>query len=128
MSSGVLPHRMDRSYYMSGHSANIVGKQDISSRALEEMKNAEYAEKLFYGRGLALPSGSPRGGPQSRAMQKFEVRLKTALERNRDYGDDVDTVWYSQTSRGVTPGPTIREDPREHAESKRQTFVTETRT
>lgn len=82
------------------------------------MENVRFAENptLYYGRGIAP-------GPQgSRAVQRFELRLKTALEsRNSGMRGNMD-VYHDDT-------PTIMEDPKEiSTHSKRQTFITEYRT
>ena len=128
-SSGVLPHRMEQLFYMSGHSARVQDKLGFSSNELEEMKRVKFAENptLFYGRGLVQPPATSRAH-QSRSVQRFEVRLKTALEHSRNYGLGDDDGLDSGCE--TTPAPTIEEEE-EHREEKhhrRRTFVTETRT
>ena len=120
---------------MSGHGALIVEKQDFSQNDLEEMKAVQYAENpaLYYGRGIAPGSR----GLQSGAVQRFEVRLKKALDQSRNCsledGVEMDVGRYSRASRlshRATPAPTIAEDPREtvSARSKKQAFMTQSRT
>ena len=128
---------------MSGASARISEKHDVlfPSGELEEMRGVQYAgnPSLLYGRGVASCSRGTRCG----AVQRFEVRLKTAQEqRSRDYGlgegveeeEEVVVGRYSgATSQGVTPASTIMEEDfsaeriQPHNPSKGQAFVTETR-
>ena len=120
---------------MSGHTAHIVEKQDFSEGDLQEMKAVQYAKNpsLYYGQGIV-----PGSRLQSKTVQRFEVRLKTALEQSRNYGlgEEVELDMgrfsrASRSSRGITPAPTIMEDPREAAHTTRnhrQTFVTQSKT
>lgn len=105
---------------MSGHKAHIGGRHDLPHSDLEEMEiqNMRFAENptLYYGRGIAP---GPQGLLQSRAVQRFELRLKTALEQSRR-GNESDC--HDDT-------PTIMEDHKEiSTHNKRQTFLTEYRT
>lgn len=125
-SSDVLPHRLEQPFYMRGHSAQIKQKQEFSPSELEEMKAMQYAENpaLYYGRGVAP------GGSRSRAAQKFEMKLKIALEQRRrkcEFGSDVELDMGHTPGRDATPTPTLVEDAMD-TRTKEQTFVTESRT
>ena len=126
----MLPHRLELPFYMSGHSAQIRQKQEFSPSELEEMKVMQYAENpaLYYGRGVA-PAVSR--GARSRAAQKFEVKLKTALEQRRyEFESDVELDMGHIPGHDATPTPTVTEDHRGAMDThtKGQTFVTEPRT
>ena len=113
---------------MSGHSVHIGGRQDLPH--LEEMRAVQFAENptLYYGRGIAP---GPRGLLQSRAVQRFELNFKTALEQNRNYdmGEDFEVGPTDHRGCGVTPTPIIMENLAEmDTHSKKRTFVTEFRT
>ena len=130
--SGVHTHRMEQPFYMSGHSAQMFQKQDVPPEELQYMKAVQYAENpaLYYGRGIT-PSTQ---GLQSRAVQKFEVKLKEALERSRHPGlrDSMDLTCYSRAgrpSRAITPASPILEESEQapHSQNRQtgQAFVTQ---
>lgn len=131
--SGVHPHRLEQPFYMSGHSAQMFQKQDFAQEELQYMKAVQYAENpaLYYGRGIT-PSTR---GLQSRAVQKFEAKIKESLERSRNSGlrDSIDLTCYSRAgrpSRAITPASPILEEVEQaphHPQSRQrgQAFVTQ---
>lgn len=135
--SGILPHRIEQPFYMTGHSAQITETQQspFNGGDIEEMRRVQFNENpsLFYGRGLTDLASSRSRGKSSGAVHRFEVRLRTALEDSRNHGDiEVDDVgrFSRVTSRGITPAPTIlEEDPsveKTHHDQK-QTFATQSK-
>ena len=90
--SGVLPHRVEQPFYMSGQRAPIVGKEE-EVHMMEEERRVHFSKNatLFYGRGLAHHPVSSCGGRE--AVRRFEARLNTAtLEQRRihEHGEDVE--------------------------------------
>lgn len=115
---------MEQSFYMTGHSVHIGGRQDYPH--LEEMKAVQFAENptLYYGRGIAP---GPRGLMQSRAVQR--LRFNTGLEQNRNYDMGEDFEVGPTDGCGLTPTPITMENLSEmNTHSKKRTFVTEFRT
>lgn len=125
--SGVLPHRVEQPFYMSGHRARIVGKEEkeevSASVAMEEGRRVRFAKDhtLFYGRGLAHHPVASCGGRE--AVWRFEVRLNTTMERRRSRGPGEEDV--EDSSKGFTA--IVGENEKMSDDSKGHTFLTETR-
>ena len=117
----MLPHRVEQPFYMSGHRAQIVGKEEEEGRCISGMEEGrvQFAKNvtLFYGRGLGHHPVSSCGGRE--AMRRYELRLNTALEeQGRSLRDN-----------GFTPNTTAMEENEKTTDDcKGQTFLTETRT
>ena len=109
--SGVLLHRVEQPFYMSGHRAPIVGKEE-EVQMMEEERRVHFSKNatFFYGRGLAHHPVSSCGGRE--AVRRFEVRLNTALEQRRSHVQREDVVESEQTTD----------------DCRGQTFLTEART
>ena len=80
-----------------------------------------------------MAPSAPRGMWRSRAAQKFEVKLKTALEESRrcELGSEVELDMGHTPGRDVTPIPTIMEESSREAldtHAEGQAFVTESKT
>lgn len=117
--SKVVPHREEKAFYMSGHTAQVFDKHEISPEELRELQSLSLSQnpQLFYGRGIRTRGGSVR----STAIDKFELKLRQASQRRRrDSWEGMpinfDTGRYSRASRGITPAPTIPEE---------RTFITQ---
>ncbi len=114
----MVPHRVEKAFYMSGHTAQVFDKHEISPEELHELQSLTLSQnpELFYGRGIR----SRGGGIRSTAVERFEWRLRQASERKRRCSwegmPSIDTGRYSRASRGITPAPTIPEE---------RTFVTQ---
>ena len=108
--SEVIPHRIERAFYMSGHSAQLFDKQNVPPEELQAMQEETLAENtdLFYGKGFTSARGV-----RSRQVQKYETKLKELAEMNRSFGWEelsLDAGRYSRASRAVTPAPPIPEE------------------
>lgn len=104
----------------------MVGRQDLPH--LEETKTVQFAENptLYYGRGIAP---GPQGLVQSRAVQRFELKFKKALEQNRNDSVDFEVDRADHHDCGATPTPIMIENITEMStHNKKRTFVTEFRT
>ena len=120
----IIPHRVEGSFYMSGHGAQMFDRQDFTAEELKLLESMSLAQNsdLYYGKGLG-------GGRKlaSSAVKQFEVKIKKATERvqNERLLDEVivDAGRYSRASQAVTPGPTIPEE--ETSEGNSNVFVTE---
>lgn len=108
--SEVIPHRIERAFYMSGHSAQLFDKQNVPPEELQAMQEEPLAEntELFYGKGFTSSRGV-----RSRLVQKYEAKLKELAEMERSFGWEeltLDAGCYSRTSRAITPAPPIPEE------------------
>ena len=127
--SGVLPHRVERPFYMSGRRARIAGKEEVAPGDLEEMRRVRFDKNptLFYGRGLSHGQlGSCGGGGGREAVRRFEVRINTALEQSRCFRLG-SCVSVDSTHEAFKSAPEENEMTRDCV-AKQQTFITETRT
>ena len=119
--SEVVPHRIERAFYMNGHSAQLFEKQDFSPEELRELEHLSLSQNpaLYYGKGIRS------GGGQSKVVRRFEKQFKQAVDCKRNYNNwediNIDTGRYSRASRIITPGPPI---PEEKAQDS-QTFLTQ---
>lgn len=127
----VIPHRIDRAFYMNGHSAQVFNRQEFSPEELSMLQSASLSQNkdLYYGKGMR--STRKAGRAASLAVQRFESRLREAKEeRTRAYEDfSIDVARMHRVSRAVTPAVTIPEEDvnekgREGGASK-ETFITE---
>ena len=126
----MIPHRLERAFYMNGHSAQFFNRQDLTPEELSALEAISLSQNrdLYYGKGMRSARRAQRGGP-IKAVQKFESQLREAVEeRNREFDDfsiDVETV--HRVSRTVTPAATIPEEKEEGGEerSSKETFITE---
>ena len=124
--SEVIPHRIERAFYMSGHSAQLFDKQEVPAEELQALQEATLAQNadLFYGKGF-----KSAGTVRSKQVQKYETKLKELAEMNRSFGWEelsLDAGRYSRASRAsrvVTPAPPIPEERTE--DEVGETFVTE---
>lgn len=130
--SGVVPHRIERMFYMSGNTVQLFENQGIPQEELRALQHQKLSQNpdLYYGKGIR----SMRA--QSKIVQRFEARLKEATEESRSYGlEDVniDTGRFSRASRALTPASPILEEeppsthvhPSRSRRSPKKTFMTE---
>ena len=111
--SEVIPHRLERAFYMNGHSAQFFNRQDLTPEELSTLQAISLSQnkELFYGKGMrSARLGGGRG--RNRAVQRFESQLiEAAEERKREYDDfSIDVGRMHQVSRAVTPAVTIPEE------------------
>ena len=116
---------------MSGHMAQLFDREEIPQKEVRTLKTVTLSQNpsLYYGKGIK----SCR--IQSKAVQRFENKLKEVCQISQSYGLEAvnfDVGHYSRTSRGITPISPIpeedmtgdREEEEEEGE-RRKAFMTE---
>ena len=133
-----IPHRLERAFYMNGHSAQFFNRQDLTPEELSALQAISLSQnrELYYGRGMRSARRG-QGGPV-KAVQRFQTQLREAVEdRDREFDDfsiDIETV--HRVSRTATPATVavpeegvIEEEKEEEEEGERknskETFITE---
>ncbi len=127
----IAPHRVQQSYYMNGHTAQLFNREEIPQSELEDLQKMALSQNthLYYGKGIRS-----FGGRTSKIVKQFEDRLQETMtaKNHGSYAtlEDIDSNRYSRASRAVTPGsPIIEENEHEteHVTSKvpSDTFMTE---
>lgn len=129
--SEVVPHRIERAFYMNGESTQLFDRQDIPPEEVQALRTLALAQNtdLYFGKGIS----SRRAKRANRTIQDFETKLRLASEQSKDYGLEemgIDAGRFSRASRTVTPGSPISEEPAQlnHLEKKRssqRTFITQ---
>lgn len=130
----VIPHRLERAFYMNGHSAQFFNRQDLTAEELSTLQaiSLSHNRDLFYGRGMRSSRMGNRG--PRKAVEKFQNQLREATEEEPVEYDDfsIDMERVHRVSRAVTPAVTIpeenatevEEEERERCKSG-ETFITE---
>ena len=129
----VIPHRIERAFYMNGHSAQFFNRQDFSPEELSMLESVSLSQNkdLYYGKGMRSTRRPNRGA--SKVVQRFESQLREAREgRVREYDDfSIDVERMHRVSRAVTPIPEgvneedKREEREEQGRTSKETFITE---
>ena len=129
--SKVVPHRVEKAFYMSGHMAQLFDREEIPQEEVRTLETVTLSQNpsLYYGKGIK----SCR--IQSKAVQRFESKLKEVSQICQPYGLEAvnfDAGRYSRASRGITPSSPIpeedmtgEEEEEEEEEERRKTFMTE---
>lgn len=127
-----IPHRLERAFYMNGHSAQFFNRQDLSPEEVSKLQAISLSQnkELYYGKGIR---SVVRGRGPSRAVQRFERQLREAtVEKRNGYEDySVDVGQFSRVSRAITPASPIPEEDGNEVEKERQNskeaFITESK-
>lgn len=130
--SKVVPHRVEKAFYMTGHTAQLFDREEIPQEEVRTLETVTLSQNpsLYYGKGIK----SCR--IQSKAVQRFENKLKEVSQISQCYGLEAvnfDAGRYSRASRGITPSSPIPEEDMtvegekevEEEEERRKTFMTE---
>lgn len=109
MAGEVVPHRVEKAFYMSGHSAQLFDRQEIPQEEVRRLQNMVLSQNpsLYYGKGIK----SVR--IKSRTVQRFETKLKEVKHTSPQYGLEevsIDAGRYSRASRALSPSSTIPEE------------------
>ena len=114
-SSAHVPHRTEFGFYMSGNSASLYRKGELSREEIQRLQQSSLAPNsaLYYGRGVR----SSR--PQSKAVQDFERKVKAMAEGSEEVCEEGDKNIVRE-SRPITPAPTPAPPTAEDS-----TFITE---
>lgn len=74
--SAHVPHRAEFGFYMSGRSAQLFRKGELSAEELQQLKLSSLSPNsaLYYGKGVKS------GRPHSKAVQEFEKKLQLTSE------------------------------------------------
>ena len=127
-----IPHRLERAFYMNGHSAQFFNRQYLSPDELQALQAMSLTQNkdLYYGRGMRSARLLGRG--PSKAVQKFESQLREVREEKRrefdDYGADALTGRVNRVSGAITPASPIPEEEKEEGRERRKSkeiFVTQ---
>lgn len=108
----ITPHRVEGSYYMNGLSAQLFNRDDIPQNELDVLQKMALSQNthLYYGKGIRSVSGKT-----AKLVKQFENRLKNCISAQNgklNYAlEDIDAGRYSRTSRAVTPGSPLIEEP-----------------
>ena len=109
-----IPHRLERAFYMNGHSAPFFNRQDFSPDELQTLEALSLTQNkdLYYGKGLR---SAGRGRAPSKVVQRFESQLREAREENRrefeDISVNIDHVGrLHRVSGAITPASPIPEE------------------
>lgn len=99
--SAHVPHRTDFSFYMSGRSAQLFRKGELSREEVEQLKQSSLSPNsaLYYGHGVR----SSR--PHSKAVQDFEKKLQAMTDSEAEGGGDGVMDDEMKQSQPVTPTP-----------------------
>lgn len=128
--SQVVPHRVEKAFYMSGHMAHLFDREEIPQEEVRTLETVTLSQNpsLYYGKGIK----SCR--IQSKTVQRFENKLKEVSQISQHYDLEAvnfDAGRYSRASRGITPSSPIpeedmtKEGEKEEEEERRKTFMTE---
>lgn len=109
MAGEVVPHRVEKAFYMSGHSAQLFDRQEIPQEEVRRLQNMVLSQNpsLYYGKGIK----SIR--IKSRTVQRFETKLKEVKHTSPQYGLEevsIDAGRYSRASRALSPSSPIPEE------------------
>ena len=128
-----IPHRIEQSYYMNGHSAQLFSREEIPQDELDVFQKLALSQnkQLYYGKGIRSS-----GGKASKTVKTFEHRLQESItaQATRNYElEGIDAGRYSRgTSRAVTPGSPLMEEEEEalteqtpRKTSSNRTFMTQ---
>ena len=125
-----IPHRLERAFYMNGHSAQFFNRQDLSPDELQALQAMSLTQNkdLYYGRGMRSARLLGRG--PNKAVQRFESQLRKVREEKRreyeDFSTETVTERDHRVSGAITPASPIpeEEEGRERRKSK-EIFVTQ---
>ena len=115
-SSAHVPHRTEFGFYMSGNSASLYRKGELSREEIQRLQQSSLAPNsaLYYGRGV-------RGSrPQSKAVQDFERKVQEITKGSEEIFEEGDKNIVRE-SRPITPTPT----PAPPTAPEDSTFITE---
>jgi hypothetical protein len=117
-----IPHRLERAFYMNGHSAQFFNRQDLPPDELQALQAMSLTQnkELYYGRGVRSTRQQQLqlGRAPNKAVQRFESQLREARreeeERRREFEDssnDSGTVAgrVHRVSGAITPASPIPE-------------------
>ena len=131
-----IPHRLERAFYMNGHSAQFFNRQDLSEDELQTLQALSLTQnkELYYGRGMRATRLLLERGP-NKAVQRFESQLRGAREeKERRELEDFSVDSGAGTGRGhgvsggaITPASPIPEEEEERRERRKskEIFVTQ---
>lgn len=135
-----IPHRLERAFYMNGHSAQFFNRQDLSPDELQVLQAMSLTQdkELYYGRGMRSTRQLQLGRGPNKAVQRFESQLREARrgeeERRREFDDssiDGGTVAgrVHRVSGAITPASPIPEEEEEGGERRisKEIFVTQSK-
>jgi hypothetical protein len=117
-----IPHRLERAFYMNGHSAQFFNRQYLPPDELQALQAMSLTQnkELYYGRGVRSTRQQQLqlGRAPNKAVQRFESQLREARreeeERRREFEDssiDSGTVAgrVHRVSAAITPASPIPE-------------------
>ena len=131
-----IPHRLERAFYMNGHSAQFFNRQDLSPDELQALQAMSLTQNkdLYYGRGMRSARHQLGRGP-SQAVQRFENQLRETREEEKrrmeheDFSVDSGAVTgrvHRVSGGAITPAsPIPEEEERGERRKSKEIFVTQ---
>ena len=114
------PHRLDYSYYMSGHSASLHRRGMLSQNDLLQFKIKTPTENigLYYGN----VNGLRHQRPHSQAIKQFNNLIQLQTKEEEQFLPPFD---YSRSSQATTPAPSSSRGRNSAFDGKPAVFLTE---
>lgn len=88
-STAHVGHRMDFNFYMSGHSAPLARKGELSPEDRQRLLQNSLSQNqaLYYGRGV----GNTTTRPASRAVRQFQKKLQLVEDEEQEHRPELHT-------------------------------------
>ena len=130
-----IPHRLERAFYMNGHSAQFFNRHDLSPDELQALQAMSLTQnkELYYGRGMRSTRLPQLGRGVNKAVQRFESQLREARreeeERRGEFDNSSVAGGVHQVSGAITPASPIPEEEEEGRERRnsKEIFVTQSK-